>query len=230
MNKIQCIIVDDEPVAQRIIESYLTHFSNYQVLAKCKNAFEARTILISHAVDLMFLDIEMPQLKGLNFLRTLKQRPDVIVTTAHREFALESYELEVLDYLLKPISIERFIRSLNRFRSIQKLRSPARQVNERKYIFLNYNRKCVKVFFSEIQYIEGMSNYIKVKLSEETLIIYGTMSGILQKLDDRFLQVHRSYIINRDHLGAFTKEFVEINHKNIPVGKSFKKLINLLEQ
>ena len=186
---------------------------------------------MTHVVDLMFLDLEMPQLKGLNFLRTLKQRPEVIVTTAHREFALESYDLEVLDYLLKPISIERFVRSINRFRAAHKLKSLSKRNDDnQKFIFLTCNRKNVKVFFSQIEYIEGMSNYIKVKLNEKTLTVYGTMSGILKKLDDRFIQIHRSFIINRDHLGSFSKDFVEINSTNIPVGKSFKKLINLLEE
>lgn len=122
MSKIECVIVDDEPVAQRIIESYLGHFSEYHIVAKCKNALEARTVLMQKPIDLIFLDLEMPKLKGLSFLRTLKKKPAVIVTTAHREFAIESYELEVLDYLLKPISIERFVRALNRFREIHALK------------------------------------------------------------------------------------------------------------
>ena len=138
MRKFKCIIVDDEPVAQRIIESYLSHFSEFEIVAKCKNAFEARIVLMDQTVDLMFLDLEMPQLKGLSFLRTLQAQPDVIVTTAHREFALESYDLEVLDYLLKPISLERFIRSLNRFKSTKKLKAGSWKEIKKSGIYLSH--------------------------------------------------------------------------------------------
>lgn len=220
MNHFKVLIVDDEPVAQRILERYLANFPEYKHIASCENAFEALNYLNNYDIDLLFLDLEMPQLKGINFLKTLKTRPQVIIVTAYREFAVEGFDQDVLDYLLKPVSLERFIKALNRFRITQQVVEEKMQV--RNHIFLIHDRKSIKIKLNEIEYLEGLSNYVRIKLVNETLVVYYTMTKILEILDDRFLRIHRSFIINKNMITAFTKDHIEIKDKTIPIGKTYK--------
>lgn len=227
MSVYKCLIVDDEPVAQRILERYLQHFPEYLNIASCDNAFEARDYLNNYDIDLLFLDLEMPQLKGLNFLKTLKNRPEVIIVSAYREYAVDGFDLDVLDYLLKPVSLERFIKALNKFRDVQKEESIAQPLKD--HIFIFHERKSIKVKLDEIEYVEGLSNYVRIKLSNESIVVYYTMNKILETLDSRFIRVHRSYIINKNKITAFTKEHVEVQDKIIPVGKSFREKFENLD-
>jgi DNA-binding LytR/AlgR family response regulator len=173
----------------------------------------------------MFLDLEMPRLKGLNFIKTLKKRPEIIIVTAYREYAVEGFELEVLDYLLKPVALDRFVKSLNKFRDLKN--TPPSTVRG-DHIFLFFDRKSVKVKLDDILFLEGLSNYVRIKLTTSTIVVYYTMSKILEKLDDRFIRVHRSYIVNKDKIHAFTKDHIEIGDKTIPIGKSFRTEIEEL--
>ncbi len=225
MNKIKCLIVDDEAIAQRIIVKYLADLPEFEVVNTCLNALEAMTVLQEEEVDLMFLDIEMPKLKGLSFLKTLDHPPHVIITTAHREYALEGYELEILDYLLKPISFERFLKAINRFKKIYTPSKIQENTKEAKYLYVKSERKTLKLLQEEILYIEGMSNYIIIHIDGQSHIVYSSLTEILKKLSASFLRIHKSFVINRRFITSYNKEVVEVNKKSLPIGKSFKEVI-----
>ncbi len=223
-NHIKCLIVDDEPVAQRILEGYLVDLAEFELVGKCLSAIAARDFLKKQEVDLMFLDLEMPKLKGFSFLKTLRNPPKVIITTAYREYALEGYELEVLDYLLKPITFERFLKAINRF---QRFHQPAaasanQDSKEQAFIYVKSDRKTIRLRLNEIRYIEGMNNYIKIHYGEKVHIVYASLSKILEELNDDFLRVHKSFIINKNHITAFSQELIELEERQIPVGNTFR--------
>lgn len=220
MNQYKCLIVDDEPVAQRILERYLANFLEYKHVASCENAFDAMEYLNNYDIDLLFLDLEMPQLKGLKFLKTLKSRPQVIIVTAYREFAVEGFDEDVLDYLLKPVSLERFVKALNKFRTSQTVIISKPEVRD--HVFLVHDRKSIKIKLNKIEYLEGLSNYVRIKLVDDNIVVYYTLTKILDILDDRFVRIHRSFIVNKNMITAFTKDHIEINSKSIPIGKTFR--------
>lgn len=227
MDKIKCLIVDDEPIAQRILEGYLTDLNEFALVDKCLHALAAREVLLKEKIDLMFLDLEMPKLKGLAFLKTIENPPEVIITTAHREFALESYEFQALDYLLKPISFERFLKAVNRYKKGKYLSNnrnlPLSQVPS--YLYVTSERKTLKLLQSDILYIEGMNNYIKIYIDGKKHIVYASLQDILKKLGNTFVRTHKSYIINKNKISAFTKEYIEIEGKQIPIGNAYRRII-----
>ena len=228
MSNIKCLIVDDEPVAQQIIGKYLSELATYEIVDTCLNALEAMEILRRQQVDLLFLDIEMPKLKGLAFLKALPKTPHVIITTAHREYAYESFELEVLDYLLKPISFERFLRSINKF---QRLYEPATShaslpQSATKFIYVKSERKTLKLNEDEISYLEGMNNYIIIHHRGKAHIVYASISHMLKELGDQFLRIHKSFVINRNHILSYSKEAVDIAGKELPIGKAYKEVVD----
>lgn len=227
MHKFKCLIVDDEPIAQRILETYLVDFPEFELIDKCLHALAARQVLQEESIDLMFLDLEMPKLKGFDFLKTLANPPAVIITTAHREFALESYELEVLDYLLKPISFERFIKAINRFQKTQNLSNNTieNKTTDTNFLYVKSNRKTLKLVQANIYYIEGMNNYIKIHCLDQTYIVYTALTKIMKELGPSFLRIHKSYIINKNKLTAFTFEHIEVADKQLPIGNTYRKVI-----
>jgi DNA-binding LytR/AlgR family response regulator len=220
MKTIRCIIVDDEPVARRILEGYLTELEDFDLVASCSNALEASEVLNQKDIDLMFLDIEMPKLKGLDFIRILPVAPTVIITTAHREFALDSFELEVLDYLLKPISFDRFFKACLRYK---KMFGSAPKDQDRDFLYAKSNRKMAKIRITDILYIEGMSNYVRVICQNNTYTVYTSLSSLLEDLPEAFLRIHKSYIINKNKVAFFSKEQVEINKVQLPIGKTYQQ-------
>ena len=228
MKRFKCLIVDDEPIAQRIIEGYLADFQEFEIVDKCLHALAARTILQNTTIDLMFLDLEMPKLKGLAFIKTLHNPPNIIITTAHREYALESFELEVLDYLLKPISFERFLKSINRF---QKLHSPlnppivATTSNTPEFLYVKSNRKTLKINQQTIDYIEGMNNYVKIYCQKEAHIVYTSLQKMKHNLGTSFLRIHKSYIINKNKIKSFNQEQIEVANKQLPIGNKYRRII-----
>jgi len=231
MNNFNCLIVDDEPVAQRIIANYLADLPDFEIEQTCLHAIEAMTVLESKKIDLMFLDIEMPKLKGLSFLKTLKDPPHVIITTAHREYALEGFELEVIDYLLKPISFERFIKAINRFKKIQQSTLSSGINKTEKHtdiIYIKSNRKTIKLSQSDINYIESMNNYIIFHVNEQKYIVYSSMTDMLNQLNNSFIKIHKSYVVNKERVTAFTKEQVSIGQIDLPVGKAYKEILKNL--
>lgn len=221
MKKLNCLIVDDEPIAQDILASYIDQMDSLTVAGKCINAMEANNILQKESIDLILLDIEMPQVSGLNFLANLEHPPKVIITTAYREHALEGFELNVVDYLLKPISMERFMRA------VQKVVDAKKEINsagEDDYIYLKADKKMVQIYFNDILHIEGLSNYVKIHLSSEMIISYQKLSyleSILPKND--FIRIHRSFIVSRKKIKSYNSSFIAVENSEIPIGGSYKE-------
>ncbi|QTE24438.1 response regulator transcription factor [Polaribacter cellanae] len=220
-----CIIVDDEPLARELIESYLNKLPNFKLVASCANAIEASSILSLEKVDLLFLDIEMPVLKGTTFLKNLANKPKVIFTTAYRDYALDSYELDAIDYLLKPIFFERFFLAIQKFlRTYNSSNLITENKNKRNnYVFVNKAKKQIKIDFDAILYLESFKDYIKIHFKEDTLMIKESISAFEKKIDKRFIRIHRSYIVNTHKITAFTKNDVEVGKIEIPIGNSYKE-------
>lgn len=227
MTIVKCLIVDDEVIAQNIIEGYIEPLDQFQLIGKCSNALEANNLLNNQSIDLIFLDLEMPNINGLAFLKNLSNPPKVIITTAYREYAIEGFDLDVVDYLLKPISHERFLKAVNKVLTKAHISdSPG------PYIYLKVDMKMVKVIVEDILYIEGLSNYVKIFTSDKTLISYQKLSLLEEVLpSDQFRRSHRSYIINVNQITAFTSNDIEIGGLEIPIGGKYKaELLELLER
>ncbi len=220
--KYSCIVIDDEPLARELIASHLSHFQSFGLAGSFENALEAYSFLETNAIDLIFLDIEMPLLKGNDFLKKLKNPPKIIFTTAYRAYAIEGYELNVIDYLLKPISLDRFFVSIEKFKQIQTPKTIEKTSIEN-YFFVSSGNKKIKVVFDEVLYIESTKDYITVHL--ENGIAHHlklNISTVEKLLNADFIRLHRSYIINFKKLTAYSKQEVEINKIEIPIGSSYR--------
>ena len=226
---IQCIIVDDEPVARDILSSYLGKIDSIHVVAQCKNAMEAFTAINSAKIDLVFLDINMPEISGLSFAKSMTKDIKVIFTTAYRDYAVDGFDLQAVDYLLKPISFERLLQGINKYLDEnQTFLTQSEEIIPEKSdsIFVRSDRKMVRIRFSDINYIESLSDYIKIHLSEKVIVTRETISNIEAKLPQKdFLRVHRSFIVSLGSVQSFTSESVEINEKEIPVSRSYKTAV-----
>jgi len=223
MHKFNCIIVEDEPLAAEILQDYIMQVPFLQLKAICPNALLATDALRKHTVDLIFLDINLPKLKGLDFIRTLQHPPQIILTTAYHEYALQGYEHNVLDYLLKPIEFSRFLKAVNKL-SPPNLAPSNLPQEERKYHYFNVNKKNIKVFFDEILYIESQREYIKIVTISNEILTKLTLGEIEECLQNaNFLRVHRSFLVALDKIEAFTATDVEINGIQIPIGRGYKE-------
>lgn len=230
---IKCLLVDDEPPALKILESYIESIPNLELVGKCSNAFEAMNVLNEKKVDLMLLDIKMPKLLGTEFLRTLKNPPRVIFTTAHKEFALEGFELEAVDYLLKPISLERFLKAISKIfvhvemASTKSFETPDATASTN-FLYFRVDRKMVKVILDEILFIESLKDYIKiVRQNQKPLLVKQSISSLEVMLpDNQFVRIHRSFIVAVNKLTAYTNNDVEINEHSIPIGKLYSKQVS----
>lgn len=236
MATINVIIVDDEPLAQDVLETYIEKVPELHLIQKCNNAFEANDALKNHQIDLMFLDIQMPQLTGIDFLKTLTRPPLVIFTTAYSNYAVEGFELNALDYLLKPISVDRFMKSVNKAIEqieLQRRDSPAAggpapaEEEGPDYIFVKADKKLVKVNFDEVIYIEGLKDYVIIRMESNRVITLQTMKSLEDKLPpQQFKRIHRSYIVNISHIEAIVGNMVEVMEKgqakHLPVGKNYR--------
>jgi DNA-binding LytR/AlgR family response regulator len=234
--KTKCLIVDDEPLARELIRGHAQKLENFEVVAECSDAMKALNVLREKQVDLIFMDIQLPQITGIEFLKTLKHAPKVIITTAYREYALEGFELDVVDYLLKPITFERFLKSVNKYyqmnqEDIQVVpgNSADKSVDE-SFIYVKENKKVVKVYLSEIKYIEGLSEYVQVYTDKRKIITKTSMSQMEEKLPaENFLRIHKSFIISVNKIEAFTANTIEVQGKELPIGRSFKNaVLNML--
>jgi len=230
--KIKCLIIDDEPLAQRIIEKYCKDISTLEIIEKCKSAFEAMELLYNKQIDLIFLDINMPKMSGIDFLKSLKNPPLVIFTTAYREYALESYDLDVIDYLKKPFSFERFFKAIQKVqekiksKNTQRLEinSTTQTSNEDKFIFVKSDKKIRKLNFSDILYVEALGDYIKIYIKNSNLVIYNTLKNIEKLLpENKFKRIHKSYIISIDKIKTIEGNRIFINNFEVPIGKNYKK-------
>jgi DNA-binding LytR/AlgR family response regulator len=226
---IKCILIDDEPLAIKVLEAHLTQVSEVCIEATFQNPIEAFEYLKSHQIDLIFLDIEMPLLSGIDFVKTVNSSTKVIFTTAHRNYAVESYELNVIDYLLKPISFSRLFSSIQKLKSHQKpnlenTNSSAEKETEN-YIYVNENKKYIKIDFDAILYIESLKDYVKIHLESKRVVTKDSISNFIKKLPNQFLRTHRSYIVNSRKITAFTSLDIEIDTIEIPIGASYKENI-----
>lgn len=221
--KYSCIIVDDEPLARELIASHLSHFENFELIASFENAIKAYAFLEENTVDLIFLDIEMPLLKGNDFLKKLKDRPSVIFTTAFREYAIEGYELNVIDYLLKPISLDRFFTSIEKFKSLQSIKTNEKSI-VKDHIFVPSGNKKIKIVFDDVLYIESIKDYITIHLENGiSHHLKFNITAFEKLLSEDFVRLHRSFIIHFKKLTAYTRQEVEINQIEIPIGSSYKE-------
>jgi DNA-binding LytR/AlgR family response regulator len=241
------IIVDDEPLALDVMETYIERMPDLTLVARCTNAFEANEALKNHEVDLMFLDIQMPQLTGIEFLKTLKNPPMVIFTTAYQQYALEGFELNALDYLLKPISMDRFMKAVNKaseqyalhhqeVKTVVHTEGGGHSDDSPDYIFVKADKKLIRVKFSEILYIEGLKDYVIIRTETGRVISLQTMKSLEDKLPiSKFVRVHRSYIVGMDKIHAIVGNMVEVMEKgqakHLPIGKNYRdELLEMIER
>lgn len=236
---IKAIIVDDEPLALDVLETYIEKMPELNLVAKCENAIEANEALKNNDIDLMFLDIQMPQITGVEFLKSLNNPPAVIFTTAYPDYAVEGFELDAVDYLLKPISLDRFMKAVNKVsEKIGKKGSEAGNVVEMEgdFFFVKADKKLIKVDFDDIIYIEGLKDYVIIRQEAGRVITLQTMKSLETKLpDSTFKRVHRSYIVNINKINAVVGNMLEVTEKgqtkHIPIGKNYREellsIINL---
>ncbi len=227
--KTRCLILDDEPLARDVIFNYAEKFEDLQVVAQCSDAEEARQMLLQLPVDLIFLDIHLPKTSGLEFLKSLQYPPKIIVTTAYREYAMEGFELDVVDYLLKPIKLERFMRAVNKYQQIVGV-IQADFNGGKPFIFVREHKKEVKISLCDIQYIEGLGEYVRIHTSRKKVITKRGMSQMEEKLPRQFfLRIHKSYMVCLLHVEAYTNTSVELAGVELPIGRRYKSsVMNLL--
>ncbi len=229
MLKYNCIIVEDEPLAAEVLADYIQQVPFLELKHICSDAIFAMEKLKSENIHLMFLDIHLPKLKGLDFLEALKAPPNVIVTSAYKEYALEGYELNVIDYLLKPIRFNRFLKAVNKLNQHKEQNIPsaiAFTPAERKWFFFNVGKKRIKIYLDEILYIESLREYVRITTKDKSILTKFQLNEIEDLLSkNNFLRIHRSFIAAKDKIAAFTATDVEINNKSIPIGRSYKELV-----
>lgn len=223
--KIKCIIIDDEPLAGEVIETHLNEFSNMQLLAKYTNPLDALSIIESGEVDAVFIDINMPKMNGLDFIKSLDAKPYFIITTAYREYAVESFDLDVFDYLVKPVPFTRFLKSINKLSQkmmLEQATGAAQPKTDKSFIFLKVDKKLIKIKFEDIYFIESLKDYIKVFTKSGDYLAHKSLSGITEELPDNlFLRIHRSFTVALDKIQAVEGNSVLIADKRIPIGRKY---------
>ena len=231
---IKTIIVDDEPLALKVLENYIDQLPEVELVAKCENAIEANNVLQNEDVDLICLDIKMPQISGIDFLKSLKNPPMVIFTTAFSNYALESYNLDVVDYLLKPISFDRFMKAINKVSERMNHDHDYSEADD--YFYVKADKKLMKVKYDDIIYIEGLKDYVILRNVNSRVITLQTMKSLEEKLPSKmFKRVHRSYIVNVEKINSIMGNMIEVMDKGkeklIPIGKNYKdELMKTIEE
>jgi two-component system, LytTR family, response regulator len=222
--KYKCIIVDDEPLAIEVIKTHIGNLGLFHIVAECSNANEALVKLTTENIDLMFLDIQMPGMKGTELLKTLIKPPKVILTTAYRDYALEGYDLNAIDYLLKPISYDRFVRAINKFLSLE---SAAKgETYDGKYIYLNVNKKVYKILLNEIVFVESIKDYLTIHTLSGKIVAKHTISAFeLMLPKNEFIRIHRSFIVSTGKIKGFNAHSIDIGNKEIPIGPSYQSQV-----
>ncbi len=235
--EIHTLIVDDEPLALDVLETYVQQVPDLVLVGKCANALEAGSVLNDHHVDLVLLDIQMPQLTGVEFVRSLQNPPYIIFTTAFPNYAIEGFELDAVDYLLKPISLERFLKAINRVRDLMAKRDRLTLPEDTAdFIFVKADKKYVRVKYDSILYIEGLKDYVIIRLIEGRVITLQTMKSLEERLPAaKFRRIHRSYIVNIDQVQAISGNIIELMEggrlKTLPIGKNYRdELTDLIEE
>jgi len=223
--KVKCLIVDDEELAIKVLEKFINTFPMLDLVGTCDNALETITFLHNTEVDLLFLDINMPELSGLDMLKTLSNPPKVILTTAYSEYALESYEYGVVDYLLKPIKLERFVKAVNKVVEMIQVKSTKtdKEKTDSKNLFVKVDNTSYQLNYADILYVEAYGNYLKIHTANKSYIIRETMQNIENKLAGPvFIRVHKSYIVNVSFIEKITGNVIYLTGKEIPIGISYK--------
>lgn len=227
----KCIIVDDEPLAIEVIESYVDRLDDFEIVAKCSNALKAFEILQKQTIDVIFLDIQMPKLTGIEFLKSLQNPPQIIFITAYRDYAIESYELDIVDYLLKPISFDRFLKAIGKLyrenKTIQSVSSLHQVIEqEEAYIYLKVDKKMVKILLKDILYIESLKDYVRIKTTGKTVVTHQKISYLEEKLPEEcFIRIHRSYIVSLSKVESYSSTTIEVPSQELPIGRNYKNQV-----
>ena len=223
--KINCVIIDDEPLAIKVVENHLKEFQNFEIIATFSNPIEALPLLEKSEIDVLFLDINMPKMNGLDFAKSLNSKTNIIITSAYREYAVESYDLNVLDYLVKPIPFNRFLKTINKINQQIFLKTASKQkgdsTSNESFMFLKVDKKLVKINFEELLYIESLKDYIKVFTLSQTFLVHKSLTSITEELPDNFTRIHRSYTIAIDKVKSVEGNLVEIANNRIPIGRKY---------
>ncbi|MBS1909894.1 MAG: response regulator transcription factor [Bacteroidetes bacterium] len=230
LKKIKCLIVDDEHPAREIMKQHISSVDTLELVGTCANAVEAVNLLKDHTVDLIFLDIQMPQILGTNFIRTLKSPPKIIFTTAFRKYAIEGFELDAVDYILKPISFERFLKAVNKVLEINfsDHQAPLPQVSNTNelvssFLYFRVKKKMVKIFFTDILFIEALKDYIKIVTQIQTIVTKYVLSTLIELLpSEEFLRIHRSYIVAIGKIDNYSANSIQIQNYQLPIGRLYK--------
>ena len=223
--KIKCVIIDDEPLAINVVENHLKEFQNFEIIETFNNPIEALSLLEEGNVDVLFLDINMPKMNGLDFAKTLNSKMNVVITSAYREYAVESFDLNVLDYLVKPIPFNRFLKTINKITQkvyLQKGVQKDEDVYSDSFIFLKVDKKLVKIKFEAILYIESLKDYIKVFTTTGNHLVHKSLTSMTEELPDtNFIRIHRSYTIAIDKVESLEGNLLEIGITRIPIGRKY---------
>ncbi len=221
--KIKCIITDDEPIARNGIQSYVERLDFLELVGVCEDAIQLNNILKTQQVDLLFLDIEMPYMSGIDLLSTLVNPPKVIITSAYEQYAIKGYDLEVVDYLLKPISFERFLKAVNKAYDVIVNQTAPKSPD---YFFVKANQKLEKIFFNDILYVEGIENYVAIQTTSGKVITHSTLKLILENLPEQlFIQTHKSFIINVEKVLNIEGNMLGIDKYKIPISRTYKETV-----
>lgn len=227
MRDLNCLIVEDEPLAAKIIEDYIAQIPGLKLKGICGDVFSANEKLHNDKIDIIFLDINLPKINGLEFLKTINNKYSIIITTAYHQYALEGFNLNVIDYLLKPIEFSRFLQAINKTfaQHPEKITKETRESSERKFHFFVADKKRHKIYFEEILYVESLKDYVKIHTSAKSIVTKFQIGEIEQLLEDQnFFRIHKSFIVNLDHLTAFNANEVEIGKINLPIGRTYAEL------
>lgn len=227
--KIKCLLVDDEPPANDLIASYIERMDDLEIVGQCNNAIDAFGILQKSKVDILFLDIQMPKMTGLDLIKALQERPRIVITTAYREFAADGFDLDVLDYLVKPVSFDRFLKAIAKYNQQNLLRNAeatekAPDAFEKAYMYFKVNKDVKKVFLNEIIYIESVKDYVKIVTTGKPIVTYQRLSYMEEKLpENKFLRIHKSFIIASDKIISYNNDMIMIDQYSLPLGRSYKQ-------
>ncbi|KLT71235.1 MULTISPECIES: LytR/AlgR family response regulator transcription factor [Flavobacterium] len=224
--KIKCVLIDDEPLAIKVLQNYFANFTDFEVIGTFTNSLEALDFINSTSVDAIFLDINMPMMTGFELISLLENKTKVIITTAFREFAAESYDLDVLDYLVKPIPLPRFIKCINKITTEYNLKNNIKVETTKgdSHIFIKVDKKMMKINIEEILFVEGMKEYIKVVTPDKTYITHKSLTSLSEELpSDRFLRIHKSYVIALNKVKSIEGNRIQIQSYTIPIGRNYSK-------
>ncbi|WP_163410358.1 LytR/AlgR family response regulator transcription factor [Flavobacterium ajazii] len=224
--KIKCLLIDDEPLAIKVLQNYFTNFPDFEIIGTFNNSLEALDFINSTPVDAVFLDINMPMMTGFELISLIENKTKVIITTAFREFAAESYDLDVLDYLVKPIPLPRFIKCINKIATEYNLKNNIKTEIAKgdSHIFIKVDKKMIKIGVEEILFVEGMKEYIKIVTPDKTYITHKSITSLSEELpNDKFLRIHKSYVIALNKVKSIEGNKIQINSYTIPIGRNYSK-------